>query len=449
MTNFIEEEKLKKIYKNMKSKLKTGADRISKEKFSRELDENIKNIVNSINNFEFKVHKYKNIKIDDNREVVIPTIKDQLIANYLKIILESDFNIKYPSRDKIIRELIIQLEELLNMKLEDNGISFIKIDLRKCFNNISKPLLLQKLKTSLIVKPFNEYKYYLIKEFLKYQKKGVPQGIGLSNLLVEFFLKDFDNEMKKISNKICYYARYVDDIIILFNGFPNYKEREEAIEEIHKILAKYQLKENKEKSINLALKAEVNRQCFSFLGYDFNIEEKKNLKIEISSKKLEKLFKKIDFCFSQYLKSKNLYLLKERLNFLLANIKYKKKKYYYIKNRVELFSKKRIVYLGIFNTYNHANKNVIYEKIKKHLEDILLNEEYSEIREKITNEFCNTLLLERYISIPASESKCLEKLKKINKKYYKKLEKVKGNFTLNREYLKKVYLRNIMLKNHK
>lgn len=449
MANFVEEEILRKIYKNIKAKLKTGADRINEEKFSRELDENIRIIVNDINDFKFKVHKYKNIKIDDDREVVIPTIKDQLVANYLKIILETEFHIKYPNRNKLIRELIIHLEELLNMELEDNGISFIKIDLSKCFNNISKPLLLQKLKTSLIVNPFNEYQYYLIKEFLKYQKKGIPQGIGISNFLLEFFLKDFDNEMKKISSKICYYARYVDDIIILFNGFPSYKEQEEVIEKIHKILAKYQLKENKEKSINLDLKAGVNRKYFSFLGYDFNIEESKKLKIEISSKKLDKLFKKINFCFSQYLKNKNLYLLRERLNFLLTNIKYKKKKYYYIKNRVQLYSKKKIVYLGIFNTYNYADKNIIYEKIKKYLEDILLNEEYSDIREKIINEFCNTSLLERYVSIPASESKYLEKLKKFNKKFYKKIEKTKGNFTLNREYLKKVYLRNIMLKNHK
>lgn len=449
MDNFIEEEKLKKFYKNIKSKLKTGADRINKEKFSKELDENIKIIANGINNFEYKVHKYKNIKIDDNREVVIPTIKDQLVANYLKIILETEFNIKYPNRNKLIRELIIHLEELLKMELEDNGVSFIKIDLSKCFNNISKPLLLQKLKTSLIVNPFNEYYYYLIKEFLKYQKKGVPQGIGLSNLLVELFLKDFDNEMKKTSSKICFYARYVDDIIILFNGFPNYKEHEEVIEKIHKILAKYQLKENKEKSINLDLEVEVNRKYFSFLGYDFNIEENKKLKIEISSKKLDKLFKKIDFCFSQYLKNKNLYLLRERLNFLLANIKYKKKRYYYIKNRVEPYSKKKMVYLGIFNTYNYVDKNIIYEKIKKYLEDILLKEEYLDIREKITNEFCNISLLERYISIPASESKCLEKLKKINKKRYKKLDKVKGNFTLNKETLKDKYLKKIIIKNHK
>ncbi len=49
--------------------------------------------------------------------------------------------------------------------------------------------------------------------------KGVPQGLSLSNILANLYLRDFDNKMKTFeqdnSSGVLAYHRYVDDILII------------------------------------------------------------------------------------------------------------------------------------------------------------------------------------------------------------------------------------------
>ena len=46
---------------------------------------------------------------------------------------------------------------------------------------------------------------------------GLPRGIDISATLSELFMADLDSEIKKIDG-IFFYARYVDDIIVIYNA---------------------------------------------------------------------------------------------------------------------------------------------------------------------------------------------------------------------------------------
>ena len=45
-------------------------------------------------------------------------------------------------------------------------------------------------------------------------KKGIPRGIGISAYLSELYMRDIDIKIKSLEDVI-YYARYVDDIIVI------------------------------------------------------------------------------------------------------------------------------------------------------------------------------------------------------------------------------------------
>ena len=45
---------------------------------------------------------------------------------------------------------------------------------------------------------------------------GVPRGFGVSAYLSELYMREIDNEIKALPDVI-YYARYVDDIVIIFS----------------------------------------------------------------------------------------------------------------------------------------------------------------------------------------------------------------------------------------
>lgn len=430
MENEITFINLNKSFEIIKNKLKTGADRISVNNFSKNKHTELVTIEQEINKFNFKVHKYKKIHINNQRIVYIPTIKDQVVSYTLKKILDNKLKIKYPNRNLIIENLVEKINELLILNTS-NKFNFIKLDIKKCFDNISKPLLFKMLSNSNLIQ---EHEYYLIKQFLKYQNKGIPQGVSLSNFLIEFYFKNFDRELKRLSPKVCYYARYVDDIIIVFNDFFSYSEQKKITEEIYNIFKKYQLKINMDKSLNIESFKAVS---LTYLGYEFSIHNQK-LKVDICKKKLNLIFKKIDFCFEQYLYNKNKILLHERLRYILINNSYKKRKIFTNK-KFNIYSKRISIKLGIFNIYKQVNTQLLHNHIKKYISTIIKKPNYENLKSEIINKYINTDLSKIYFKHANSKIKCIKQLKIL--KMYKSSYKF-----MNSEYLKKLYLKKVIIK---
>lgn len=107
----------------------------------------------------------------------------------------------------------------------------LKLDISRYFESISHTLLMDKVKsirgadstTILLVESLlNEYKD------LTGNGAGVPQGVGLSAHLAELYLSDFDHRIRTHAGVI-YYARYVDDVIVVLDSHASLVAVEETI----------------------------------------------------------------------------------------------------------------------------------------------------------------------------------------------------------------------------
>lgn len=294
-----QDKQIEEIY-NEKVKLKpsTGLDGINKETFEKDIESNIKIINRKVNNNTYKFTPYKEKLINKGRDKVprvisIPTIRDKVTLAILHKILSNafagDINLE------IVQTVISKVKTTMN---NSNYNYFIKIDIEKFYDNINHDMLISKVrrkvrKKELINLISNAIKTPTIspptsKPYIQ-NKRGVPQGLSISNILANIYLNQLD---KNFNNQHEFaYFRYVDDVLIICN-----KDHKEKIEnKLEKHINSLELKYNKDKKQHGLLSQE-----FSFLGYNFidnvaGIREHNIFKLEKSLVEVFTRYKYSDF----------------------------------------------------------------------------------------------------------------------------------------------------------
>lgn len=295
--------------------------------------------------------KIKDTKVlkSNNRVYYSPEENEKKVYNTIKLELQNKLNIKLRSRDEIIKKVISFLTQgdYQDFSTIQMDLTIIRTDIKNFFPSINKHKLYQKINNQNILKKDS---MDILKEFIFNNKiEGVPLGLGFSNHLAEFYLAEFDSDLKKAFIPELFF-RYVDDIIII-----SYSERlnciyedEEAIRnKLDDIMRKYNLERNdnkteikiinkfkevksknkpkKNKSRNVvvnekhkeALKKKekekkkqrkldkrkfIEDNSFNFLGYKFTIYNKK-LIIGMALEKQIKVLKKIQIIFKTFKKN--------------------------------------------------------------------------------------------------------------------------------------------------
>lgn len=313
-------ENMISIYQNIKNKkLTTGIDRITKKHYDMIYEKDLKIVSDKILRNAYKPTPYKEILLLKNRNskprmLSLPTIRDKVILEILKNILKETCDIE---KDKL-PDLIDKISLAMKSKAYD---SYIKLDIKGYYDNINHNILMKLLKSNIKDKVIlNLIKIYLKNITItdaqpnttrsKVNKKGVPQGISISNNLGEIYLKSFDKYFKELPN--CSYFRYVDDILI----FCKFCDLENIKYEAQNLL----------KSESYRLKAS-NEKCecgliipFDFLGYHFyeggkiGIAKKNINKLELS---LEKIFSDFHTSHDKRIKN-NFELLKWKIDFRIT-----------------------------------------------------------------------------------------------------------------------------------
>jgi RNA-directed DNA polymerase len=207
------------------------------------------------------------------RRLGIPTIKDRVVQGALKLILEPIFEADFhqssyayrPKRtahqalDRVVHGLVQGLTQVID------------VDLKSYFDNIRHHLLLRKLagrvKDPAIL--------HLIKQILKANgKRGVPQGGVLSPLLANLYLNDLDKAMEEEMVKRrregkwerVIYTRYADDMVVLVDGYPQWRPHVCVIKQrMEEGLKKIDVEINKEKTRVVDF---GTGGSFGFLGFD-------------------------------------------------------------------------------------------------------------------------------------------------------------------------------------
>lgn len=143
---------------------------------------------------------------------------------------------------------------------------------------------------------------------------GLPRGMEISATLSEIFMQEVDELIKKL-NGVFFYARYVDDIIIVHNV-----PADALIKKVKEIIEAKGLKENEKKRDSITIrKDETSVHDLTYLGYQFVIKEQKysnEVSLKIASDKINKQKRRIANAFIHYSHDLNFPMLKRRLRFL-------------------------------------------------------------------------------------------------------------------------------------
>lgn len=223
------------------------------------------------------------------------------------------YKIKFSNKDEIINQVI-------NILSDTSGYNVIRLDVKDFFESIDFNLVLKKLEDDNILSNSSLAHLRNLKKLLPENFNGLPRGLAISSVLSELFMEDIDNNIRS-SIGVYFYARYVDDMIIITHN------RDIKLPFFQSIFKKKMLDLN-DKSCHLMIPEIDNSQevkSFNFLGYDYNIYSEKNedeyrkIVIDVSQKKINKIKTRIIKSILSFSKNNNEELLIKRIKFLTGN----------------------------------------------------------------------------------------------------------------------------------
>lgn len=269
------------------------------KKVNADLDTYLGKIQEMLKNKSYKVSPYKREILNDKgkeRELFkLPYYPDRIIQWAVMLQIENIFNktFAFPTCASIKGRGIERAYKLVKKYLRDEeGTKYcLKLDIKKFYPNIDKQILKDKLRTKFKDKHLLWLFDLLIDSYPA--EKGVPIGSYLSQYFANFYLSDLDHDLKE-NEKIRYYVRYMDDIVILHD----------SKEFLHNLRLKI---ETKLTDIKLNLKENyqvfpTNSRGIDFVGFVFrhsHIRLRKSIAQNLKAK-MRKMFKKDVLDFSDY-----------------------------------------------------------------------------------------------------------------------------------------------------
>jgi hypothetical protein len=245
-------------------------------------------------------------KIYKNRNVYSTEDKSEFIAlKKLNFVIKRLYKLSYSNRNEILNQVI----SILN---DGSNYSVIRADIKDFFETVPRKSIFKKLKSdsllgSLMINKLNQFDKSLSDLSCSY----LPRGISLSSTLSELYLRSFDQIIKNHIG-VYYYARYVDDIIIIclddVNGIESILRQsldDLGLDLNHKFKA---------------IRSTKTNDNFEYLGVDFNFSSKAP-RYRLSQNKVKKLKTRIIKAILDYRNNKNNLLLIDRIKFLTSNYK--------------------------------------------------------------------------------------------------------------------------------
>lgn len=279
---------------------------------------------------------------------------DQFYAiKKLEANLASLYRLKPANRDEVMKQLIGMISDGFNYHV-------LRTDVSSFFESIPHDRLLTKLKDDQLL---SQKSLRLISRILfRYARLadtpgvGLPRGLGISSYLSELYMREFDQHVRML-NDVVFYARYVDDIVILFAPLPGADARVNR-PLIRDYMSDISLKMNedaektKESPVdNQGIPVTKGAWNFEYLGY--RIDFRSGVSVSMSRKRLARYKNRLLGSFRRYesQRSKNhkkaYRLLVKRVRFLTSN--------------TQLTHNKSNAYVGIFFNNRHLthHKNLI------------------------------------------------------------------------------------------
>lgn len=295
LASYLNEDVLRAIHNQMNGRKASGIDKVTKEMYERNLEENLKSLVTRMKNGSYKPQPTRRVYIEKpgskgKRPLGISSYEDKLVENAVAQILSQIYEPKfYPESygfrpGKNCHQAVREIIEMVQYR-KTNYV--VEADIRSFFDELDHEWLMKFLKHDIADEKFLR----IIEKFLKAgimeagkyleSDRGSAQGNGASPVLANIYLHYvLDNWFavlaKRTSRGQCYLIRYCDDFVVCFQ----YKEEAEIFyEKLQERFKKYGLSLAKEKTkiIEFGRFAKENRkrrgerkpETFDFLGFTF------------------------------------------------------------------------------------------------------------------------------------------------------------------------------------
>lgn len=210
---------------------------------------------------------------------------ENILCRCIKQILDKEFKIKYPNRNKISKSLFNVIGTIKHM----SDFTIVKFDFKDYFNSISSIYVYDKI---IKLNLSDRFENDLINKYAT-ETKYAYAGLQTSNVIAEIIGELFDEEVLKefSSYGLIFYERYIDDGIIILNEYLAESEcRKFLLDIIEKVFYDKSIKSlpncttkmNAEKFTFVAKRNMTANQKYvvDFLGYEF-ILKNKSKKIEV------------------------------------------------------------------------------------------------------------------------------------------------------------------------
>ncbi len=252
-------------------------------------------------------------------------------------------------------QIVCQLRELLGDRFPKH---VVRTDISSFYESIPREKLLEKLKDDpLLTLASKKIIRRILFEYgqITGSDIGLPRGIGISTYLAELYMRDIDNTIRDHPG-VLYYARYVDDIFIIFCPPPNTTTREFR-KTVVGAFRNMGLKRNRKKTQVFKI-VTGGTYSIEYLGYKFEIGSGAVV-LKMTNKKVTRYKQRVDLSFDAYDKQsktsekKARALLERRIRFLTGNTR--------------LVNNKKNVVSGIFFSNSLLNSSNDLKKLDAHL----------------------------------------------------------------------------------
>ena len=256
LINRVNCETLKAKHRKQNARKATGVDRVTKEQYEENLDENIRNLVERMKKFSYRPQPVRRVEIPKangkTRPLGIPSYEDKLVqgvmADILNDVYEPRFmDVSYGFRpNRGMHDAVKRVDELIMYKRVNY---ILDCDIKGFFDNVDHKWLMKFLENDIADKNFLRYIVRFLKsgimkgKIFEESSVGTPQGGLISPILANVYLHYvldiwFERGVKKKLQGEAYFVRFADDFIIMFE----YEEEAKAVYEfIKKRLAQFGL----------------------------------------------------------------------------------------------------------------------------------------------------------------------------------------------------------------
>lgn len=234
------------------------------------------------------------------------TVDDEIsgmVIDRLNEVIKRFYKVRQADRNSICSQVATLLKN-------SPPLNVVKIDLKSFYASINESKILNKIQNDRLLCP---YTFGLLKSSicsdLNAHQSGLPEGICLSATLSELYLREADQSISKLPGCI-YYARFVDDILILTNKCPDY-----MLKSACRFLEEFAMVHPNKVYTSLQ-----NGNCdFGYLGYRFR-RSSRNLEIEISQNKIQRIKTKVALSLLQFNRDHSIEDLFDRIRYITSNV---------------------------------------------------------------------------------------------------------------------------------